>query len=160
MSPAEYNRCVDIHSDAVYRFLLSNDLDEDTSRDLVQDAFETLWRNIERVTFEKGRSYLFTTAYHDMIDLKRKSKRTKELEFDEGAFEVPREIFDARIIINVGLSKLSEVQRSVLLLRDFEGYDYREIGEITGLNESQVKVYIFRARQIMKQFLVKKENVL
>ena len=37
------------------------------------------------------------------------------------------------------------------MLRDYEGYNYNEIGEITGLNESQVKVYIFRARKLLKR---------
>jgi RNA polymerase sigma-70 factor (ECF subfamily) len=48
----------------------------------------------------------------------------------------------------------------VLLLRDYEGYNYEQIGEITGLNESQVKVYIYRARIAMKEYLVSLENVI
>ena len=46
------------------------------------------------------------------------------------------------------------------MLKDYEGYSYEEIGRITGLNESQVKVYLHRARILLKQFLVKPENVL
>jgi RNA polymerase sigma-70 factor (ECF subfamily) len=45
------------------------------------------------------------------------------------------------------------------LLRDYEGYSYDEIGEITGLNESQVKVYIYRARISLKNYLVKMEYI-
>jgi RNA polymerase sigma-70 factor (ECF subfamily) len=45
-------------------------------------------------------------------------------------------------------------------LRDYEGYSYEEIGEITGLNESQVKVYIYRARLALKQYIGSLENVL
>jgi RNA polymerase sigma-70 factor (ECF subfamily) len=50
-------------------------------------------------------------------------------------------------------------QQSALLLRDYEGYSYKEISEITGLNEAQVKVYIYRARVFLKNYLVKIENV-
>ncbi|MEZ5147673.1 MAG: sigma factor-like helix-turn-helix DNA-binding protein [Bacteroidales bacterium] len=39
-------------------------------------------------------------------------------------------------------------------------YSYQEIGEITGLNESQVKVYIYRARVFLKNYLVKIDNVI
>jgi len=46
------------------------------------------------------------------------------------------------------------------MLRDYEGYDYAAIGEITGLSESQVKVYIFRARVFLKEYLVSIDNVL
>jgi RNA polymerase sigma-70 factor (ECF subfamily) len=46
------------------------------------------------------------------------------------------------------------------MLRDYEGYSYEEIEEITGLNESQVKVYIYRARVTLKAYIGKIENVL
>jgi RNA polymerase sigma-70 factor (ECF subfamily) len=46
------------------------------------------------------------------------------------------------------------------MLRDYAGYDYSEIGEITGLSLSQVKVYIFRARKILKDYLVSVEAVI
>ena len=54
---------------------------------------------------------------------------------------------------------LPEIQRSLILLRDYEGYSYEEIGNITGLNESQVKVYIFRGRLALKNYLVSIENL-
>ncbi len=56
--------------------------------------------------------------------------------------------------IEHALTKLPEVQKNVVVLRDYEGYNYEEIGEILNLSESQVKVYIFRARQTLKNFLV------
>jgi RNA polymerase sigma-70 factor (ECF subfamily) len=65
-----------------------------------------------------------------------------------------------REIVEKGLNKLPEIQKSVVLLRDYEGYDYAEIGKMTGLSESQVKVYIFRARQQLKNYLVSVEKVL
>ena len=57
-------------------------------------------------------------------------------------------------------SLLDEIQRSLVLLKDYEGYNYEEIGEITGLNASQVKVYLHRARFKLKSFIVKSENVI
>jgi RNA polymerase sigma-70 factor (ECF subfamily) len=46
------------------------------------------------------------------------------------------------------------------LLKDYEGYSYEEIGQITGLNESQVKVYLHRARLQLKNYLVSLENLI
>ena len=63
-------------------------------------------------------------------------------------------------ILEEALSRLSETQRSLVLLKDYEGYSYEEIGKITGLSESQVKVYLHRARVQLKNYLVKKENVI
>ena len=62
--------------------------------------------------------------------------------------------------VNEALNKLPEIQRTVILLRDYEGYNYSEIGEITGLSESQVKVYIFRARNFLKNYIGAMENVI
>ena len=47
-----------------------------------------------------------------------------------------------------------------ILLRDYEGYNYGEIAEITGLNESQVKVYIFRARKALKTYIKRLDLVI
>ncbi len=58
--------------------------------------------------------------------------------------------FELKEIINKYINTLPELQKSILLLRDLEGYSYEEIGKMLKLNESQVKVYLFRARQKMK----------
>lgn len=65
----------------------------------------------------------------------------------------PNEFNGLRQILHNALARLPEIQRTVILLRDYEGYSYEEIGEITHLNESQVKVYIFRGRQTLKTII-------
>lgn len=160
MNVSEYNQCVDLFSDAIFRYLRANGLDEDAAMDIVQDAFEMLWRRREHVELKKAKSYLFQVAYHDMIDLKRKEKKTVCLDLEHDDTIPAIEFTGVYEAVKAGLDRLPEDQRQVLLLRDYEGYDYREIGTITGLSESQVKVYIFRARRAMKEFIVKKENVL
>ena len=63
-------------------------------------------------------------------------------------------------ILNEALNRLNETQRSLVLLKDYEGYNYEEIGQIMNLNPSQVKVYLHRARVQLKEYLVKMENVI
>ena len=58
------------------------------------------------------------------------------------------------------MNRLNDRQRSLVLLKDYEGYSYEEIAEITGLNVTQVKVTLHRARLILKEWLVSVENVL
>ena len=53
---------------------------------------------------------------------------------------------------------LPEKQRSCMQLRDFEGKSYKEVAEILGITEEQVKVNIFRARQTIKQKFRKIDN--
>jgi RNA polymerase sigma factor (sigma-70 family) len=155
MTVAEYNQCVDQHSDGVYRFILKNIRDEETAMDIVQDAFEKMWLKFREISPVSAKSYLFTTAYHRMIDFTRKEKRIERM--DEGfehAHDVGGQYSDLKEILDEALQRLPDIQKSLILLRDYEGYSYEEIGKITGLNESQVKVYIFRARIALKNYLV------
>jgi RNA polymerase sigma-70 factor (ECF subfamily) len=161
MTVSEYNRCVDQFSDGVYRFILHNLKDKDDSKDVVQDTYEKLWMNYSNVNFEKAKSYIFTTAYRTMIDKIRRSKKSVRLELSEvNVYDESRQHPDLKKILNEAMDKLSEIQKSVIMLRDFEGYTYEEIGEITGLNESQVKVYIYRARLALKEYIGSIENVI
>jgi RNA polymerase sigma-70 factor (ECF subfamily) len=57
------------------------------------------------------------------------------------------------------LNRLNETQKSLVMLKDYEGYNYEEIGQIMDLTESQVKVYLHRARLALRNYLVSPENV-
>lgn len=161
MTASEYNQCVDLYSDGIYRFALKMLKDTDLAMDIVQDCFERLWVRHKKVEFDKAKSYLFTSAYHAAIDTIRKEKRKNEYASD-GVFETStsNSYSDAKEIVDRAVDKLPEVQKTVLLLRDYEGYSYEEIGKITGLSESQVKVYIYRARVFLKEQLVSIDNLI
>jgi len=160
MTVEEFNQCVDKHSDGVYRFILKNIRDEETAMDIVQDAFEKMWSRFREVSEASAKSYLFTTAYHRMIDVTRKEKRMTRIDDNYDRIEGrPGHYSDLKEILDEALERLPEVQRSLIMLRDYEGYSYEEIGKITGLNESQVKVYIFRGRLALKNYLVNIENL-
>src|SRR5262245_47503181 len=161
MTEQEYNECVTNYADNVYRFILKNLRHEEDARDVVQTAFEKMWRNREEVDAQRSKSYLFTVAYHQMIDHIRKVKRIQlREEFSETSRIQDRPSNNLKKVLEEALARLSETQRSLVLLKDYEGYSYEEIGQITGLNESQVKVYLHRARVQLKEYLVKLENVI
>ena len=63
-------------------------------------------------------------------------------------------------MLDFALQQLPDIQKSVILLRDYEGYSYKEIGDITNLSEAQVKVYIYRARLFLKKYIVSPEYVI
>jgi RNA polymerase sigma-70 factor (ECF subfamily) len=145
----------------VFRFILKNLRHEEDARDVVQTAFEKLWRARDEVDSAKSKSYLFTVAYNAMIDHLRKVKRVYlREEFGEETKVQHRHIHNAKAVLEEALARLSETQRSLVLLKDYEGYNYEEIGQITGLNASQVKVYLHRARLQLKEYIVKVENVI
>ncbi|MBN1132065.1 MAG: RNA polymerase sigma factor [Bacteroidales bacterium] len=161
MTVEEYNNAVEAYADNLYRFVLKNVKIIDAAQDLVQDTFEKLWIKIEGVDGRNVKSYLFTTAYHTMIDYLRKKSRMTDTEgFRKNESFHEEQYSDLKDILNRALENLPDEQRSVLMLRDYEGYSYREIGEITGLSESQVKVYIYRARVYLKAYIGNPETVI
>ncbi len=161
MTVKEYNNTVELYSDGVFRFILKNIRDEEKAKDIVQDAFAKMWQKADEINAEKSKSYLFTAAYRTMIDLIRREKKQGNWdEVPEKSYSHNQQYNGLSEILQSAMERLSEVQRSVVMLRDYEGYDYAEIGEITGLNLSQVKVYIFRARKVLKDYLVSMETVI
>ena len=161
MTEKEYNQCVKEYADNVFRFIVKNLRHEEDARDVVQGAFEKMWINRASVDYARSKSFLFTVAYNQMIDHLRKSKRMSLKEdFAEESRISDRPANNIKKVLEQALAKLNDTQRSLVLLKDYEGYSYEEIGQITGLNESQVKVYLHRARVQLKTYLVSPENVI
>lgn len=157
MNISEYNTCVDDYADGLYRFALKNVKDEDWAKDMVQECFAKVWEKIESIPYDKAKSYLFTTIYHISLDWLKKEKRKESYQEHHPEPYHESQYNDVQEILKKGLDQLPEVQKNVLLLRDYEGYDYQEIGNIMQLSESQVKVYIFRARKFLQEYIGKKE---
>lgn len=162
MTTAEYNICVDNHADGVYRFVFKNIGNRERALDIVQEAFARMWEKSADIASAKAKSYLFTTAYHTMIDDIRREKKLSRMDELEH-FEAPATrhgYSDLREVLEEALTRLTDIQKTVVILRDYEGYSYEEIGEITGLNPSQVKVYIYRARVTLKNYIGRLDRVI
>jgi RNA polymerase sigma factor (sigma-70 family) len=154
MTVQEYNKSVDAFADGVYRFILKNLKNTEKAKDIVQDTFEKLWMNVSSVNFQKSKSYIYTTAYHTMIDSIRRDKKMVSFDYTElTSFSTQKSYSDVGEVLDKAIDRLPADQKSVLLLRDYEGYSYDEIAGITGLSESQVKVYIYRARVYLKEYI-------
>jgi RNA polymerase sigma-70 factor (ECF subfamily) len=95
-----------------------------------------------------------------MIDHIRKSKRIelKEDFMEDGRSQQQRNSNLKKTLMEA-LNRLNETQKSLVMLKDYEGYSYEEIGQIMDLTESQVKVYLHRARLALRNYLVSPENV-
>jgi RNA polymerase sigma-70 factor (ECF subfamily) len=155
MTDIAYNNAVDEYADGVYRFIVKNIRHQEDARDIVQTAFEKLWVNRANVDPLKIKSYLFTVAYHQMIDHIRKGNKmivTDSFEHsqDQVTYQSDGEL---KQVLLKAINELNPTQKSLILLKDYEGYSYQEIGEIMELSESQVKVYLHRARLQLKEKL-------
>jgi len=161
MTVKEYNGSVEEFADSVYRFIRGNLRDEERANDIVQDTYEKLWRHVSELEYTIVKSWLFSTAYHIMIDIIRKEKRMTNLDIsNESEMIYESHYSDLDEILHKALELLPEQQRTVVMLRDYEGYSYHEIGVITGLSEAQVKINIYRGRVALKNYIGKIETVL
>ncbi|HUW92897.1 MAG TPA: RNA polymerase sigma factor [Bacteroidales bacterium] len=156
MTVKEYNMAVKEYGDHIYRFIYRSLKDSGRAADIVQDTYEKLWRNVTEIEYDSVKAWLFTSAYNRMIDVIRKDSRLVAVEFyDDSSLFAEENKSDLNELLHNALQKLPPAQRSVILLRDYEGYSYKEIGSITGLSEAQVKIHIFRGRVAMRNYLVK-----
>ena len=160
MTCAEYNSNIQNWSGNVLRFAVWNCGDRMRGEDAMQEAFAKLWEVREQVSVEKGLGYLLTVARHYLIDCFRHdavvAKAHEEMAMmaeksteDKSQSGLSDEMLQA-------LNSLPEVQRTIIQLRDVDGYSYKEIGQMLDLTDSQVQVYLFRARTNMKKYLTKK----
>ncbi|TRX64007.1 RNA polymerase sigma factor [Carboxylicivirga sp. M1479] len=158
MTVKEFNQAVNQYSDGVYRFVLKSIKDEDKAKDIMQDTYEKLWKKHEQVDFLKVKSYLFSAAYHTLIDLTRREKKQAPwTEVNVRTHAHNESYSDLNEVLHKAVERLPDIQRMVVMMRDYEGYSYKEIGEICELSEAQVKVYIFRARKFLKEYIGKIE---
>jgi RNA polymerase sigma-70 factor (ECF subfamily) len=157
----EYKEAVKEYTKNIFRFLFKSLRDEEACKDIIQDCFLKLWQNRDRVDKTKVKSWLFSVAHNAMINYLKKSNRNTSLENSDGKTQVYQQHnFELKTIIDNALNQLPAIQKSIILLRDLEGYEYKEIATILSITEAQVKVYLFRARLKVKNVLISIQNVL
>ena len=137
--------------------------------DIAQEVFLKVFRAIQR--FDASRAKFTTWVYtfvrnHCFDILKKKKLKTSSLSAVEDD-DSDRDFADARELqptqdaenselgrrIGEALATLGEDQRMVFVLREYEQLDYREIAEITGVNEGTVKSRLFRAKESLRKQL-------
>ena len=158
MTTQQYNVIVKEYNIRVFRFLMKNLNDKEVSKDVLQETFMKLWEFKDRINIASIKSWLFTTAYHAM--LKQMVGKNKVVMKDVTEVDVPAEMnneFENKQFLERYLPLLPTVQRSILVLKDLEGYNYKEIGDMLNISDAQVKVYLFRARQKLRDLVEAKE---
>ena len=150
--------------DKLYRFAFSYLKHVEESEDIVQEVFIKIWKKRNSIQDIKNIDAWCMTLIKNMaIDRLRSAKfRSMELAInDQHDMNTPhkhtetRDLFD---MVHDVINNLSDKQKQVILLRDVEGYTYKEIGDITGMDQNLVKVSLFRARENVRKRILSKEN--
>lgn len=159
MTRKEYNKCVDETADALYSFSLKLCRHRQEAQDIVQQSYEKLWKKHENVDKKTAGAWLYTTARRTMIDsYRRKKTEAKILDIEMNSSVVEPADIALKDLLNQALNTLNHEQKQLIMLRDYEGYAYKEIADIMDLSLSQVKVYIFRARKLLRDWITMNEK--
>jgi len=142
------------YSQDLYRYSLSILKDEDDAKDAVQEAFI---RYIEKEKSFRGecsqKSWLLIIARNYCYSKLKRADQSNEIINDETFNECYELHIEEEITLNEALKSLNPLQNEVLFLKEYGGYSYNEISEITNLTLENVKTILFRARQKLKKIL-------
>jgi len=142
----------------LYRYALSLTLDTALAEDVLQDVFIKLWTKRDELDPVKNReAWCVRVVRNQSLDRIRQRKRQplelEKVQYSVGAVGMTDHLEHEDLLqqIRLVLEKLPEQQREIFRLRELMGYSNAEIEEILHLNHSQVKVSLFRARQIIRK---------
>jgi RNA polymerase sigma-70 factor (ECF subfamily) len=126
------------------------------TEDLLQEAFLRVYDQRRRYAAGKPFStWLYTIAHHLAIDALRREKRCLPHD-DLHALATPTEDFAQTALasaVRAAVARLPEDQRVVVILREYEGFSYKEIAAVVGCTEEAARVRGHRARQALKTLL-------
>ena len=143
----------------LFRLALRITLDSAEAEDIVQDTLIRVWnKRDEWHSLDSVEAYCLTVARNLAIDRSQR-KEAQNVSFTPEAQEMPDSMTPEKKLeekeqlnlIHRLVNGLPEKQRTAIQLRDIEGKSYKELAEILGATEEQVKVNLFRARQKIKQ---------
>ena len=131
------------------------------AEDVVQETMMKVWSRREQwEQLDSIKAFCLTICRNLSLDkARRMDNQTQSLDAavdpaDHSHTANPEEQTvqrDRVLLVRQLISQLPEKQRSCMQLRDIEGMSYKDIAEVLGINEQQVKINIFRARQSIKE---------
>ena len=151
--------------DKVYRLAKRLLVSGDEAEDATQELYFKLWKNKEKIeTYDNVEAYAMRMTKNYCLD-QLKSKRASNLKLihsnykDENvSLQKEIEVGDEVSIVKELMKDLSEKQRMIVQLRDIENYEFEEIGKILNMEPTAIRVALSRARKILREKLIKKQQ--
>jgi len=138
----------------IYRYSLSILKDEDDAKDAVQEAFVKYVENESSFRGDAGQKTWLLVVTRNYCYSKLKRAEKSNVRIDEEIFEGTYEPqYDSEITLKDALICLSSEHNELLFLKEYGGYSYKEIAELTEQSIENVKIKLFRARQQLREIL-------
>lgn len=145
----------------LYRLALRITMNKEEAEDVVQDTLMKVWdRRDSWQDIESIEAFSLTICRNVALDKVKRSSWSNEsldqvgVEPQASASATPYKRAEQRDMLDMVrriVDSLPEKQKTCMQLRDFEGKTYKDIAQVMGISEEQVKVNIYRARQAVKQ---------
>lgn len=161
---AAFQRIVESYQAKVFSIIYGILRNHNDAEDIAQQVFSKVYFSLKNFDFRSSLlTWIYKITVNECYDYLRKKKVRKlvyESDFSEDDArrmensEIAKDKVTAvdttlarRDYLSKLLGKLSEEERSLLLMKEVEGHSVEELADMTGINENTIKVKLFRARQ-------------
>jgi len=147
----------------LFRFALRLLGSSEEAKDVVQETMIKVWNGRDMAEVQNMEAWCMRITKNLSLDKLRSRQRKSTGSIDE-RFDMVHdslsphektEIHESMKRIDELMANLPDKQRQVMHLRDIEGYSYNEICDVLELDMNQVKVNLFRARNAVREKLIK-----
>ena len=141
----------------LYDFLYYKYGENNNPLDIVQAAFEKLWKNCKSIAPDKARSFLFTVANNEMLNTISRKKTVLNYRMEKPknyTYESPEYLMEEKEYhdrLQKALEELTEEQRVTFLLNRIEGKKHQEIADMLGISRKAVEKRIYTALSILRE---------
>ncbi len=165
-----FDELVERYADYIYNFIHQSVSEREWAEDLAQEVFVKVWKNLKKFdTKKKFKVWIFKIARNTIIDFFRKRKEIKfsDLEKKEEEFEIPdtgpipSEIFEQKEIreeVKKAIDSLPLIYRLVLSSYHQDGFNFREMAEISGVSANTIKSRYRRGLAMLKEKLLERRT--
>jgi len=153
----------ELHYKALFHFLLSKGIRNETAEDLIQQAFLYIWEHRSKIEPEKSlKAYLFSIAYSRMLNNIRDNKKFSDTELSEENTSVdftPEDKIQHKELIQEVRSAIRQMPEKRSLVFDMcfmQEFTYRETAEAMGVSiktvENHMGLAVKELRSALKNY--------
>ncbi|MCB1670184.1 MAG: sigma-70 family RNA polymerase sigma factor [Gammaproteobacteria bacterium] len=154
----QYKQAISQYRQRVFSFAYYSLRAREDAEDITQDVFIRLWQHWQKIDHDRIGAWLMRVAHNSVVDHLRRNRHEQQrvdlpdtLEEAVAVEDPGLESEQFRGALESAISSLADPHRSIVIMRDIQGLSYQEIEQTLNLSQSQVKVYLHRARRQLRE---------